>query len=463
MQEHIQKYYESFANKQVVFCGIGVSHQPLIEKFASFGAKVTACDKRTKEQLGDLYDKYTQKGIDLQLGEGYMDQLQGDVIFRTPGIHYNHPSLVKAREQGIPVTSEMEEFFKLCPAPIFAVTGSDGKTTTTSIICELLKTTGKTVHLGGNIGTPLLPVVETISEEDYVVVELSSFQLMSMKKGPAVSVVTNVAPNHLDVHKDMEEYIEAKTNIFRYQDGNSKTVLNLENDITRNFSCLVNGKVSYFSHLQSVENGCYCKDYQIFAVNDGQDNFVIDCNDIKLPGAHNVQNYMAAIAAVWGMVSVENIQKVAKEFGGVEHRIEFVRELGGVRWYNDSIATSPTRAIAGLNSFEQKQIIIAGGYDKHIPFDPFAQKAIEKIKILVLTGDTSDAIEQCVKKQEGYSPETIEIIRAESMEEAVQVAYQKAKEGDIVSLSPACASFDRYPNFAVRGRHYKQLVKELKD
>lgn len=463
MQERIQEYYESFANKQVVFCGIGVSHQQLIEKFASFGAKVTACDKRTKEELGDLYDKYTQKGITLILGEGYMDNLQGDVIFRTPGIHYHHPSLVKARQQGIPVTSEMEEFFKLCPAPIFAVTGSDGKTTTTSIICELLKTTGKTVHLGGNIGTPLLPVVETISSNDYVVVELSSFQLMSMRKGPAVSVVTNVAPNHLDVHKDMDEYIEAKTNIFRYQETNSKTVLNLENEITRNFSDKVNGTVSFFSHLQPVNNGCYCKNDTIYAVYDEKETLVISCKDIKLPGAHNVQNYMAAIAAVWGLVSVENIQKVAKEFGGVEHRIEFVRELNGVRWYNDSIATSPTRAIAGLNSFPQKQIIIAGGYDKHIPFDPFAQKAIEKIKILILTGDTSDAIENCVKNQDGYSSDVIEIVRAASMEEAVQIAYQKAKAGDIVSLSPACASFDRYPNFAVRGRHYKQLVEELKD
>ena len=392
-----------------------------------------------------------------------MDHLEGDVIFRTPGIHYNHPSLVQAREQGIPVTSEMEEFFKLCPAPIFAVTGSDGKTTTTSIIYELLKTTGKNVHLGGNIGTPLLPVVETIEQDDYVVVELSSFQLMSMEKGPFVAVVTNVAPNHLDVHRDMEEYIEAKTNIFRYQKENSKTVLNFENDITKGFAPLVNGNLSYFSHLQMVENGCYCKNNEIFAVDSGCDVSVVRCSDIKLPGDHNVQNYMAAIAAVWGVVSVENIQKVAKEFGGVEHRIEFVRELKGVRWYNDSIATSPTRAIAGLNSFEQKQIIIAGGYDKHIPFDPFAQKAIEKIKILILTGDTSDAIETCVKKQDGYSSDLIDIIRAESMEDAVQIAYEKATVGDIVSLSPACASFDRYPNFAVRGKHYKQLVQELKD
>ena len=461
MNDVIKAYYDSFQGKQIVFCGIGVSHQPLIEKFASFGAKVVACDKRTKEQLGDLYTTYTEKGIELHLGEGYMDDLHGDLIFRTPGIHYDHPSLAKAREQGIPVTSEMEEFFSLCPAPIFAVTGSDGKTTTTSIIYELLKTTGKKVHLGGNIGTPLLPVVESIAADDYVVVELSSFQLMSMKKGPFVSVVTNVAPNHLDVHKDMEEYTMAKTNIFRYQEKNSKTVLNLENDITKGFAPLVPGNVSYFSHLQSVENGCYCNDLSIVAVLDGKETKVVDCCDIKLPGSHNVQNYMAAIAAVWGLVSVENIQKVAKEFGGVEHRIEFVRELNGVRWYNDSIATSPTRAIAGLNSFAQKQIIIAGGYDKHIPFDPFAQKAIEKIKLLILTGDTADAIESCVKNQDGYSADVISILRADSMEDAVKMAFENAKEGDVVSLSPACASFDRYPNFAVRGRHYKQLVNEL--
>ena len=463
MNDTIKQYYASFQGKKVVFCGIGVSHQPLIEKFASFGANVIACDKRTKEQLGDLYNTYTNKGIELRLGEEYMEHLDGDLIFRTPGIHYNHPALANAREQGIPVTSEMEEFFKLCPATIFAITGSDGKTTTTSIIYELLKTTGKRVHLGGNIGTPLLPIVEEIDPNDYVVVELSSFQLMSMKKGPAVAVVTNVAPNHLDVHKDMNEYIEAKTNVLRYQETTGKTVLNFENDITRDFAPLVRGDLAYFSHLQFVNNGCYCKDNCIIAVSGGTETIVVDCTDIKLPGAHNVQNYMAAIAAVWGIVSVENIQKVAKEFGGVEHRIEFVRELHGVRWYNDSIATSPTRAIAGLNSFDQKQIIIAGGYDKHIPFDPFAEKAIEKIKVLILTGDTSDAIENCVKKQEGYSADTIEILCAASMEEAVQIAYQKAKSGDVVSLSPACASFDRYPNFAVRGRHYKQLVHELKD
>ncbi|MBQ6818438.1 MAG: UDP-N-acetylmuramoyl-L-alanine--D-glutamate ligase [Clostridia bacterium] len=463
MKTDIQEYYQSFQGKRVVFCGIGVSHQPLIEKIALSGALVTACDKRSREQLGDLAERYEAMGVTLVLGDGYMDHLQGDLIFRTPGIHYNHPALVKAREQGIPVTSEMEEFFKLCPATIFAITGSDGKTTSTAATAELLKTTGKKVFLGGNIGTPLLPVVDEMTADDYAVVELSSFQLMSMTRGPKVAVVTNVTPNHLDVHKDMQEYMDAKKNVFLHQEQDSKTVLNLENDVTRAFGDEVVGECAYFSHLRAVENGCYLRDNtDIVLVQNGQETVIMRADEIRLPGAHNVQNYMGAFAAVAGYVTPENMKKVAVEFGGVEHRIEFVRELKGVRYYNDSIATSPTRAIAGLNSFEQKQIIIAGGYDKHIPFEPFAERAVEKIKLLILTGDTAEAIETCVKQQEAYDPAKITILRAESMEQAVQLAYQSAVAGDIVSLSPACASFDRYPNFAVRGRHYKELVNALK-
>ena len=183
--------------------------------------------------------------------------------------------------------------------------------------------------------------------------------------------------------------------------------------------------------------------------------------DIRIPGEHNVQNYMAAISAVMGFVTAENIVKVAKTFGGVEHRIEFVRELDGVKWYNDSIATSPTRAIAGLNSFDKKLIIIAGGYDKHIPFDPFAKKAITNIKLLILTGATADAIESCVRKQDGFEQSGLEIVRVKDIKEAVAVARERAKSGDIVSLSPACASFDAFPNFAVRGNYFKELVNEL--
>jgi UDP-N-acetylmuramoylalanine--D-glutamate ligase len=276
-------------------------------------------------------------------------------------------------------------------------------------------------------------------------------------------VVTNVTPNHLDVHKDMQEYIDAKKNVFLHQIKDSKTVLNAENDITRSFVDQVVGECAFFSHLQSVDNGCYLSgDGNIILVSNGNEIPVMQASEIKLPGAHNVQNYMAAFSAVAGYVTPENMAKVAKEFGGVEHRIEFVRELDGVRYYNDSIATSPTRAIAGLNSFDQKQIIIAGGYDKHIPFDPFAAKAVEKIKVLILVGDTADAIEACVRKQPDFNPQELNLIRVETMEEAVSTAQKMAVSGDIVSLSPACASFDRYPNFAVRGRHYKDLVNALK-
>ena len=441
MNEQLQAYYRSFAGKRVVFCGIGVSHQPLIERFAQNQAIVTACDKRNREQLGELAEKYESLGVTLQLGDGYMDDLEGDLIFRTPGIHCNHPALVKAREDNIVITSEMEEFFKVCPATIFAITGSDGKTTTTASIAELLKTTGKRVFLGGNIGTPLLPIVDQMTEEDYAVVELSSFQLMSMTNGAKVAVVTNVTPNHLDVHKDMQEYIDAKKNVFLNQTKDSKTILNLENDVTRSFANDVVGECAYFSHIQAVQNGCYLSDdHEVVLVKNGVKTAVIAADDIKLPGAHNIQNYMAAFAAVADYVTPENMKKVAMEFGGVEHRIEFVRELNGVRYYNDSIATSPTRAIAGLNSFEQKQIIIAGGYDKHIPFEPFAERAIEKIKLLILTGDTSNAIESCVRKQPGFDESILTILRANDMEEAVQIAYEQAKAGDIVSLSPACAS-----------------------
>ena len=462
MNTAIQEYYNTFRGKRVVFCGIGVSHQPLIEIFAQNGALVTACDKRTSEQMGDLVEKYQSMGVTLCLGEGYMNNLQGDVVFRTPGIHSNHPSLVEVRKQGVVVTSEMEEFFKVCPATIFAITGSDGKTTTTAAIAELLKTTEKKVFLGGNIGTPLLPLVDQMTCDDFAVVELSSFQLMSMKKGPKVAVVTNVTPNHLDVHKDMQEYIDAKKNVFLYQTSDSKTVLNFENDVTRSFGESVVGNCVYFSHQREVDNGCYLSDNQeIVLKNGGQQNVVMLADEIKLPGAHNVQNYMAAFAAVSEYVTLDNMKKVAMAFGGVEHRIEFVREVKGVRYYNDSIATSPTRAIAGLNSFDQKQIIIAGGYDKHIPFDPFAEHAVKKIKLLILTGDTSDAIEACIRKQPNFNEAELTILRAEEMEQAVVLAYENAHSGDIVSLSPACASFDRYPNFSVRGRHYKELVGKL--
>ncbi len=456
-----KQFFEQMAGRKIAMCGIGVSNTPLILNFLSKGARVIACDRRERAQIGELADKLEAAGAELKLGEGYLDNLEVDMIFRTPGMNFHLPELETARKRGIAVTSEMEVFFDLCPATIFAITGSDGKTTTTTLIAKMLEAEGKRVHIGGNIGKPLLPEIENIEAGDYVVVELSSFQLISMRKSPDVAVVTNVAPNHLDVHKDMDEYVEAKKNVLLHQNAFSRTVLNRDNDITEGFRGFVRGQSLGFSMCRRLNNGAWLdSDGVLHMAYRGIDVPVIDRKEIAVIGDHNVENYLAAITAVWGYVGVDNICKVAREFGGVEHRIELVREIDGVKYYNDSIASSPTRTIAGLKAFDKKVHLIAGGYDKHIPFEPLAPVVTEKVKVLYLCGDTSEKIEKAVREYEGYKGEP-KIIKVKDIAEAVSLAHKTAKEGDIVTLSPACASFDCYPNFAARGNHFKELVNKL--
>ena len=457
-----KQFFEQISGKKIAMCGIGVSNTPLIEKFLNMGARIVACDRRTREQIGEIADQLENKGAELRLGQGYLDNLEVDMIFRTPGMQFDLPELQKARDNGIVVTSEMEVFFDLCPATVFAVTGSDGKTTTTTLIAEMLKAEGKNVFVGGNIGTPLLPEIEKMTKDDFVVVELSSFQLISMRKGPDVAVVTNVAPNHLDVHKDMDEYVGAKKNILLHQNAFSRSVLNLDNDITAGFSDDVRGQALYFSMKQSLKNGAWLgKDGYLNLSYRGISVPLLHKDDIAIMGDHNVENYLAAISAVWGYVGADSIVKVAHEFTGVEHRIEFVREIDGVRYYNDSIASSPTRTIACLKAFNDKVILIAGGYDKHIPFEPMAPYVVEKVKLLILNGPTADKIEKAIKSDENYKNGHPQIVRVKDMKEAVLVAQEMAVSGDIVALSPACASFDAYPNFVARGKHFKELVNNL--
>ena len=456
-----KQFFKTLKGKKIAMCGIGVSNTPLILSFLEKGARVLACDRRTREQIGSLCEKLEAAGAELHLGEGYLDNLEVDIIFRTPGMNFNLPELETARKRGIAITSEMEVFFDLCPATIFAVTGSDGKTTTTTLIAKMLEAEGKRVFVGGNIGNPLLPEIENITADDFVVVELSSFQLISMRKSPDVAVVTNVAPNHLDVHKDMDEYVEAKMNILLHQNAFSRTVLNRDNEITEGFRKYVRGQSLGFSMERRLNNGAWLDAKgNLHMAYRGIDVPVLNRKDIAIMGDHNVENYLTAITAVWGYVGVDNIKKVAKEFGGVEHRIEFVREVSGVRYYNDSIASSPTRTIACLKAFDQKIILIAGGYDKHIPFEPMMPYVTEKVKTLLLCGDTADKIEAALKTYEGYKGMP-EIIRVENIEEAVFTADKMAKSGDVVALSPACASFDAYPNFAARGNHFKEVVNNL--
>lgn len=462
MENRAACFFDKLRGKRLTFIGIGVSHTDVIRMLAAKGCRITVRDKRSRDKIGPLCDELEALGVSFILGEDYLKNLSGDVIFRTPGMKYDTPELIKAKEEGAVITSEMEMFFDLCPCKIFGITGSDGKTTSTTIIAEMLKVEGYTVHLGGNIGKALLPVVEQVKPDDMAVVELSSFQLISMRRSPDIALVTNLAPNHLDMHKDMQEYIDAKKNLILHQNAFSRAVLNQDNEITAGFQSLARGECLFFSRQKPVKKGAFLdEDGMLCMAHKDGTTKIIKAEEIRIPGVHNVENFLGAIAAVWGYVSVDTIRKVAREFGGVEHRIEFVRELDGVKWYNDSIATSPTRTIAGLNSFSQKMIIIAGGYDKKIPFLPLAPKIIEKVKVLILTGATAQKIEDTVTSYAGYNPRELTILHAGDMADAVRLAREYAKAGDVVSLSPASASFDCYPNFEARGRHFKELVNAL--
>ena len=463
MDTKIETFFNGIKGKKIALCGIGRSHLPLIPLFTSYGAKVIACDKRSRELLGSAAEEAERNGAVLSLGDDYITDLDADIFFRTPGMKFFTPELAALRERGVVVTSEMEVFFDICPCRIIAVTGSDGKTTTTTVISEFLKAEGKTVHLGGNIGKPLLPEIETISRDDFAVVELSSFQLISMRESPNVAVVTNLAPNHLDIHKDMQEYIDAKRNIVLHQNAFSRAVLNLDNEISNSFADDVRGELLKFSRRQSVKNGAYMNENGdiIFAKN-GSETVVMNKSDIKIPGLHNVENYLAAIAAVWGDVSVQNIVKVAESFGGVAHRNEFVRELDGVSYYNDSIASSPTRTALGtLSLYDEKMIVILGGYDKHLDYTDLGRLICKKVKTAIIMGATAEKIKAAILGAPEYSQGSPEIIEVGSMEEAVNAARNAAKPGDKVSLSPASASFDLYRNFEERGEHFKSLVNQL--
>ena len=446
------KYFTALRDKKIAVLGLGVSNRPLVRLLLEFGCDVTGCDKTPREKLDEEVLLLEREGCRLRVGEGYLDGVEADVVFRTPGMHPGNPAIEALRRRGAEITSEMEVFFEVAPCFFVAVTGSDGKTTTTTLIAEMLKAEGKTVWLGGNIGTPLLPLCRQMKPEDYAVVELSSFQLMDMKRSPQRAVVTNLAPNHLDVHRDMEEYVQAKKNIFRFQNPGDLLVLNADNAITASFTG--RGETHFFSRKDRTncvweENGVIYR----------RGEKVLASEEILIPGTHNVENYMAAIAAVDGLVCNETIRQVARNFGGVEHRIELVRVKDGVKFYNDSIASSPSRTIAGLRSFTRKVILIAGGYDKHIPYDVLGPEICRHVSKLFLCGATAGKIRSAVEQAEGT--EKPEITDCGDFENAVRTAAAAAKAGDIVLMSPASASFDQFKNFMVRGDCFKRIVKEL--
>ncbi len=463
LNEKLIEFNNYIRGKKVAVLGIGVSNIPLIDYLYKHASIVTLFDKKEEEKIDKVViNKIKDYGMKLSLGENYLEKLTGfDIIFRSPSMRPDTPEIVKELERGAILTSEIELVIEMCPGTVIGVTGSDGKTTTTSLIYEILKENGKKCYLGGNIGIPLFTKIEEMDEETYVVLELSSFQLMTMKVSPKISVITNITPNHLDIHKSYDEYIEAKANIFKYQDEEGLLVVNYDNEITRNLAKKANGKVIYFSSKEKIENGIIVDDRIIKKAEDGLRRHILNTKNMVLRGMHNFENACAAIGATSSIVDIENQAKAIKDFKGVEHRLEFIRKIDNIKWYNDSIGSSPTRTIAGLNAFDEKIVLIAGGYDKHLDYTPIAKPIVEKVSSLILIGQTADKIEKAVRDELKAQRKTMNIYRVNTLEETAKVARDVAKLGEIVLFSPASASFDMFKDFMERGNKFKKIVQEM--
>lgn len=465
--DFVNKKLDEFENyirgKRVAIIGLGVSNIPLIDYFHNLGASVAFFDKRPVEKLDkEAVQKIHNYNFDLYLGENNLENLKGfSIIFRSPSCRPDTPEIVDEVRKGTVLTSEIEMLMQTCPATIIGITGSDGKTTTTSLIYEIIKQSGKKCYLGGNIGLPLFTKVREMTPEDVVVLELSSFQLMDMQISPHIAVITNISPNHLDIHKSYEEYIDAKKNIFKSQNENDILVINYDNEITKEFKNEANGKVIYFSRKSKLDDGIIYDDEKIKKCKDKVRRHILNVKDIHLRGVHNYENVCAAIAATASLVEPEIQAKAIQNFKGVAHRLEFVREIDGVKWYNDSIGTSPTRTIAGLNSFDEKIVLIAGGYDKHLDYTPIAKPIVENVSKLILMGATAEKIEKVVRDELEAQGKDMPIYHCSSLNEVVNKAKEIATSDEIVLFSPASASFDLFKNFEERGNLFKELVNNL--
>lgn len=465
--EYINKKLEEFNkfldSKKVAIIGMGVSNLPLLDYFYDKNAKVTVFDKNTPSD--EIMEKINKYRYEVEIGEYNLSRLNGfDIVFRSPSVLPTREELVTAANKGAIITSEIEMVLKLAPCKIIGVTGTEGKTTTTSIIYEILKSSGKNCFLGGNIGKPIFTEIKNMKPEDIVVLELSSFQLMGMEVSPDISVVTNMYPDHLNIHSSYEEYQQAKKNIFLHQNENGVVILNYDNEITRKFANEVKSNLVYFSSLQKLKNGYVYdrKDETIKRYANGKSENILKKQEIKLRGIHNYENICAALAATALIVDEKSQIKAIKEFNGVEHRLEFVRELNGVKYYNDSIGTSPASTIAGLNAFDENIILLAGGSDKGLDYTEIGETIAKKVRVLLLTGPTAEKIENATKlAMNKAGKETVEIIHCKDLQEAVSTANEKAKSGEIVLMSPASASFDAFKNFIERGIKFKEFVNNL--
>ena len=481
----LEEFNKKLQSSKIAVIGLGVSNIPLIKYLKDLNANVVVFDKRNIEKIDNHIIKYLRENnIVGNFGENYLENLKGfDIIFRSPSCRPDTQELLDEKKRGAIITSEIEMVVKLCPGKVIGITGSDGKTTTTSLIYEILKKVNYSCYLGGNIGTPLFDKLPDMKKEDIIVLELSSFQLMDMEVSPNISVITNITPNHLDIHKSYEEYIDSKKNIFKFQTENDILVLNYNNEIVKNFEKEAKGKVVFFSKEDKLENGVMFNDDIIKYAENGIRRQLLNVKDVKLRGKHNYENICTAIAATYTLADFDVIVEAVKEFKGVEHRLEFVKNINGVKWYNDSIGSSPTRTIAGLRAFEEDIILIAGGYDKHLDYEPLAVPILEKVSTLILLGQTAKKIENSVKNEieklngEIYEENNYQILKynlnkeekviklymVNSLEETVEIANKEATDKDVVLFSPASASFDMFKNFMERGEKFKNLVNNISE
>ena len=463
INEKLSEFNDYIRYRKVAIIGLGVSNIPLLDYLYEKKANVTIFDEREYSQIPkDVNEKISKYGFVLHFGKNCLQYLKNfNVIFRSPSCLPTKPELVEEANRGALVTTEVELLMKMCPAKIIGITGSDGKTTTTSLINSILQKAGYNTFLGGNIGTPLFTKLSEMTPEDIVVLELSSFQLMGMEVSPQIAVITNITPNHLNIHKDYQEYIDAKKNIFRYQDENGILVLNYDNEITRECAKEAKGKVIFFSSKTKLDNGYIVDEDVIKECDDKVRKHILNTEDVILRGNHNYQNIATAIAATSSLVDIETAVKAIKEFKPVEHRIEFVEEINGVKWYNDSASSSPSRTLSGLNAFKENIVLIAGGYDKNLDYTPLAKPIIDKVKTLILIGQTSGKIYEVVKNKLEEENKQLNIYMCETLEETIPIAKKNAKKGDVVLFSPASASFDMFKNFADRGNKFKELVSKI--
>ena len=459
----LEEFNEYIRFRKVAVIGLGVSNLPLLEYLYNKKAQVTVFDERTLEEIPEeTINKINTYEFDTFFGKNCLENLNGfNVIFRSPSCLPTRPELQKEADRGAIVTTEVEMLMEMCPCKIIGVTGSDGKTTTTSLINAILQHAGYRTFLGGNIGTPLFTKLPEMEPNDIVVLELSSFQLMNMNISPDIAVITNITPNHLNIHKDYQEYIDAKKCIFKNQKENGILILNYDNDITRECSKEANGKVIFFSSKTKLDSGFIVDDDIIKECNDGIRKHILNTDEVILRGNHNFQNIATALAATKTLVDTDVAVEAIKKFRPVEHRIEFVREIDGVKWYNDSASSSPTRTISGLNAFKENIILIAGGYDKNLEYEPLAKPVVDKVSTLILIGQTAEKIYDVVKKESEKENKKININMCDTLEQTIEIAKKSAKKGDVVLFSPASASFDVFKNFADRGNKFKDLVNKI--